>query len=64
MLEQVRAEIPFDLAEIDIAGDAALEERYRARIPVVAVGGEEAFEYFVHPDALRARLKRHKVGES
>ncbi len=56
VLEQVRAEVPFELEEIDITSDPDLEARYRERIPVVAVGGEEAFTYFVHPDALRRRL--------
>ncbi len=58
VLEQVRADVPFELEEIDIAGDPALEARYRERIPVVAVDGAEAFTYFVHPDALRRRLAR------
>ena len=57
MVEQVRAEIPFDFEEVDIAGDAELERRYRERIPVVAVDGEEAFTYFVHPEGLRGRLE-------
>ena len=56
VIEQVRAEIPFELEEVDISGDANLERRYRERIPVVAVDGEEAFTYFVHPDGLRRRL--------
>lgn len=56
VIERVREEIPFELEEIDITGDAELESRYRERIPVVEVGGEEAFTYFVHPDALRRRL--------
>jgi glutaredoxin len=56
VIEQVRAEIPFELEEVDISGDPELEHRYRERIPVVLVGGEEAFTYFVHPDALRRRL--------
>ena len=56
MLAQVRAEIPFELDEIDIGGDPGLERRYRERIPVVAVDGEEAFTFFVHPDGLRRRL--------
>jgi hypothetical protein len=55
-LEQVREEVPFELEEVDIAGDAELELLYRERIPVVAVDGEEAFTYFVHPDGLRRRL--------
>ena len=50
-------EIPFELEETDIAGDPALEGRYRERIPVVLVDGEEAFTYFVHPDGLRRRLR-------
>ncbi|MGH3024469.1 MAG: glutaredoxin family protein [Gaiellaceae bacterium] len=52
----VRAEIPFELETVDISGDPELENRYRERIPVVAVDGEEAFTYFVHPDGLRRRL--------
>jgi hypothetical protein len=56
VLEQVRAEVPFELEEMDISGDAELETRYRERIPVVLVDGEEAFTFFVHPDALRRRL--------
>jgi hypothetical protein len=56
VLAQVRAELPFEFEEVDITGDADLERRYRERIPVVLVDGEEAFTYFVHPDGLRRRL--------
>jgi glutaredoxin len=56
VLAQVRAEVPFDLEEVDIGGEPELERRYRERIPVVAVDGEEAFTFFVHPDGLRRRL--------
>jgi hypothetical protein len=56
VIEAVRAEIPFDLEEVDITGDQELERRYRERIPVVIVDGEEAFTFFVHPDGLRRRL--------
>jgi hypothetical protein len=52
----VREDVPFELEEIDITGDPELEARYRERIPVVLVGNEEAFTYFVHPDGLRRRL--------
>jgi hypothetical protein len=58
VLERVRAEIPFELEEVDIGGDAELERRYRERIPVVAVDGAAAFTYFVAPDVLRRRLER------
>ena len=56
MLDEVRTEVEFDLEEIDITGDKELERRYRERIPVVLVDGEEAFTFFVHPDGLRRRL--------
>jgi glutaredoxin len=56
VLARVRAEVPFDLEEVDIGGEPELERRYRERIPVVAVDGEEAFTFFVHPDGLRRRL--------
>jgi glutaredoxin len=56
VLEQVRSEVGFELEEIDITGDPELESRYRERIPVVLVGDEEAFTFFVHPDALRRRI--------
>jgi hypothetical protein len=56
VIEGVRADLPFELEEIDITGDEGLEEQYRERIPVVLVDGEEAFTYFVHPDGLRRRL--------
>jgi hypothetical protein len=56
VIEHVRAELPFELEEVDITGDPELEGRYRERIPVVEVGGEEVFTYFVHPDALRRKL--------
>ena len=57
VIEGVRAEIPFELEEVDISGDDALEARYRERIPVVLVDGEEAFTYFVTPDGLRRRIE-------
>jgi glutaredoxin len=56
VLARVRNEVPFELEEIDITGDEELERRFRERIPVVLVDGEEVFTYFVHPDGLRRRL--------
>ena len=56
VVDDVRGDVAFDLAEVDITGDPDLERRYRERIPVVAIDGVEAFTYFVHPDALRRRL--------
>ena len=56
VIEGVRADIPFELEEVDITGNELLEQRYRERIPVVLVDGEEAFTYFVTPDGLRRRV--------
>jgi hypothetical protein len=56
VIADVRADIPFELDEIDITGDPELERRYRERLPVVLIDGEEAFTYFVYPDALRRRV--------
>jgi hypothetical protein len=56
VLAAVRQEVPFELVDIEIDGDPDLERDYRERIPVVAVDGEEAFTFFVHPEGLRRRL--------
>jgi glutaredoxin len=55
-LERVRRDAPFDLEEVDITADDALHRRYLERIPVVALDGEEIFEYFVDEDALKQRI--------
>jgi hypothetical protein len=56
IVEELRADIAFELELVDIAGDAELEARYRALLPVVEVDGERAFTYHVPPAGLRARL--------
>lgn len=38
-LQALRSTFPFQLVEVDIEGDAALERRFLLEIPVVAVGG-------------------------
>jgi glutaredoxin len=44
--------------EVDITGDPELEAVYREWLPVVEIGGERAFVYFVDHAALRRRLER------
>jgi len=51
-IESVRERVPFAFDEVIIDGDDALEERYGLRVPVVEVGGREAFEYEVAPGEL------------
>lgn len=60
VLWEVREGRPFALREVDISLDPVLNRRYGARVPVVAVDGEEAFEYWVDVQSLQERLD--KVG--
>ena len=54
----MRLERDFDLTEIDITLDPGLNREYGERIPVVAVDGEDLFEYFVDRQGLQERLDR------
>jgi glutaredoxin len=56
VLRRVRLELAFELDERDITADDALHRAYFERIPVVALNGEELFEYFVDEQILRERL--------
>ena len=55
-LRSVRLDRDFELEEVDVSLDPVLHARYGERIPVLAIDGEEAFELFVDPAALRQRL--------
>jgi glutaredoxin len=55
-LAQVRAlrdELGFDLQEVDITGDEALELTHREWLPVVEIDGRRRFSYHVQVDAFR-----------
>jgi glutaredoxin len=56
VLERVRAELPFALVERDIEQDDGLFKAYLERIPVIALDGEELFDFFVDEAELRRRL--------
>ena len=58
VVEQARAERPFELVEVDVSLDPRLHARYGERIPVLELDGHELFEYVVDPDLLRKRLGR------
>ena len=55
-LQRMRADHPFALDEIDIESDDELHARYLERIPVIALDGEELFDFFVDEAGLAARL--------
>jgi hypothetical protein len=56
VLEDVRAEVPFELEEIDIGGHLELEASYREWLPVVEIDGARAFVYYVDVDAFRRKV--------
>jgi glutaredoxin len=58
VMQGVRERADFDLEEVDISGDDALELAYGIRIPVVAIDGEELFEIAVDPRAFEAAVRR------
>ncbi len=58
IIEQVIAELPAELTMTDIESDPELFERYKAKIPVVLINGEESFLYKVHPVTLRKKLDK------
>lgn len=46
----------FDLDIVDVDRDAALEERYGERVPVLLADGEEICHYRLDPESLDAHL--------
>jgi hypothetical protein len=49
VIEAQRERTPFDLAEVNVETDDALELAYGIRIPVVLIDGLERFECSVDP---------------
>jgi hypothetical protein len=59
-LRRLQPELGFALSERDIDGDDALQRAYFERIPVVALDGEELFDFHVDEAALRERLESRR----
>jgi glutaredoxin len=57
-LHALRAELGFELEEVDVGGDPDLEARYREWLPVVEIGGERAFVYYLDGAAFRRKLSQ------
>jgi glutaredoxin len=51
-LQRVQTRAPFTLQEVDIESDDTLHARYLERIPVVAVDGQDLFDYEVDEESL------------
>ncbi len=60
VLRRLQGELGFELRELDIGADEALQRAYFERIPVVAVDGEELCEYVVDEHSLRERLESRR----
>ena len=53
----VRREHPFELEEVDVSTNPELHHTYGERIPVLALDGDELFEFHVDADELARRLQ-------
>lgn len=49
---------PFDFREVDIRSNSRLYQRYKEKIPVVRIQGEDAFKYKLSERALIRKLVR------
>jgi glutaredoxin len=56
-LRALQGELGFELRELDIDRDDALQRVYFERIPVIVLDGEELFDYFIDEALLRERLE-------
>ena len=59
-LADLATEVDFELREVDITGDPALETEYRAWIPVVEIDGRRRFTYYVQPEPFRRAVAQAK----
>jgi glutaredoxin len=60
-LHELQDELSFELRDVDIGGDEALEAEYREWIPVVEIDGRRRFTYFLQPDAFRRAVAQASV---
>jgi glutaredoxin len=54
LLDDLATDVEFDLREVDILSDSMLYERYKYRIPVIAIEGVEILEGRIDLADLRA----------
>lgn len=59
-LRALQPELGFELRELDIDRSPDLQRAYFERIPVIALDGEELFDYFLDETALRERLESRR----
>jgi glutaredoxin len=59
-LERLRAELRFELRELDITADDELHRAFFERIPVIALDDEELSDHFLDEAVLRERLESQR----
>jgi glutaredoxin len=57
----LRAELGFELREVDISGDPALEAAHREWLPVVEIDGRRRFTYHVQVESFRRAVAQAAV---
>ena len=62
IVNRVLPDYPAQLVITDIESDSSLHEKFKERIPVVRINGEESFVYKTHEITLRRKLDRFKDG--
>ena len=55
-LTELQGEFEFELLEIDIESSDELHSRYVERIPVIALAGEELYDFTIDLPDLKTRL--------
>lgn len=62
VIEEVRGQADFDLAEVNIDSDRELQRLYGKEIPVVTINGRKAFKYFVDAEEFLKKLRARRSG--
>ena len=62
IVNRVLPDYPAQLVITDIESDSSLYEKFKERIPVVRINGEESFVYKTHETTLRRKLDSFKEG--
>ena len=63
IVNKVLPDYPAQLVITDIESDSSLHEKFKERIPVVRINGEESFVYKTHETTLRRKLDSFKEGD-
>jgi len=59
VIEEVAANMPLEIDEIDVDGSLELRAKFGNEVPVLFIDGRKAFKYRVTAATLRFRLSNH-----